>query len=85
MLEERSQKLRRLGTGGPGAVRPTDASLRQRAQNRIHAEIVQLEIFLRRSLPVVDVGLVPHFPQPGLYFGIAVALTQMVDKLKDDF
>ena len=85
VVEERAQKFRRLGIGWAGAVRAADAGLRQRAQDSIHAEVVQLEIFLRRSLPVVDVGLVPHFPQPGLYFGIAVALTQMMDKLKDDF
>src|ERR1700693_3585459 len=83
MVEERSQKFRRLGIGGAGTVRAADARFRKGPQDRIHAEVVQLEIFLRRSLPVIDVGLVPYLPQPGFDLRIAVTLAQMVDELKD--
>ena len=62
MLKKRPQKFRRLGIGRASAVRSTDTSLGKRAQYRVNAEIIKLEIFLWRTLPVIDVGLIPNFP-----------------------
>src|SRR5216684_1800332 len=81
MVEKQSQEFRRLGIARTCAVRTADTSLGKCAQDRVDSEIVKLEIFFRRPLPVIDVGLIPNFPQPGLHLGSAVALAQMPDKL----
>ena len=74
MVEEQAQEFGGLGRGGTGAVWTANTCLWQRPQSCINRKVVELEIFLWRSLPISDVRLVPYFPKPGLNLGIAIAI-----------
>src|SRR5262249_40856025 len=62
VLKKEAQELCGFWIGRAGAVRSANASFWQGAQNGVDAKIVELEELFRRSLPVVDIGLVPDFP-----------------------
>ena len=81
VFEELAQEFGGMRISWSGAVRTADASFGKRAQDGIGREIVKFEIFLRRALPVVNIWLVPNFPQPGFDFRVAVTLAQMARKL----
>src|SRR5262245_5356388 len=83
MFEEGSQNALRPVAVGPGHVRSTDASARQRALETVGRVIVQLLVFLRRPVPVADVGLVPDFPVPALDFTASVFLDRVLDPSRD--
>src|SRR5580704_14850383 len=84
VFEEVAQKFSGMRISWTGAVRTADAGFRKRAQDGVGCEIIKCEIFFRRALPVVNVWLVPNFPQPGFYFGVAVAFAQMTRELKNE-
>ena len=65
--------------------RAADARFRHRAQHGVNRIVVQLEIFLRRTMPIVDVRFVPDFPKPLLHFVVAVTFAQMLRQLKSEF
>src|SRR5258708_32288230 len=85
MIEKSAQEFRSLRRCRAGGIRATDASVGEGSQNGICRVVVQLQEFLASALPISDIGLVPHFPQPGFRFRGAVALAKMTDKLKDKF
>ncbi len=85
MIEKSAQEFSSLRRCRAGGIRATDASVGEGSQDGICRVVVQLEEFLASALPVSDIGLVPHFPQPGFRFRGAVALAKMTDKLKDKF
>ena len=60
---------------------PTEAP-GNRSQNRGSSKIVELEILLWSSFPIVDVRLIPDFQEPGLGFGFTVAVAQVSGKMK---
>src|ERR1700682_3380995 len=83
MFQKQPQEFRRLRRSGAGAIGPSHARLWKSPQDRIGRKIVEFEIFFRGPFPIFDVRLIPKFPQPGFYFGVAVPFAQMIDKLKD--
>src|SRR5271163_2169375 len=83
VLEELAQEFGRMRISRARAVWSSDASFRKRAQHCIGREIIELEVFLGRTLPVFDVRLVPDFPQPGFHFRVAVTRPQVTSKLKN--
>src|SRR5271168_1290895 len=83
VLEELAQEFGRMRISRARAVWSSDASFRKRAQHCVGGQIVKLEVFLGRALPVFDVRLVPHFPQPGFHFRVAVPRPRVTSKLKN--
>ncbi len=83
VLQEGAQELRRLLAARTGGVRAADAGHGQRPLDRIGRVVVELEVLLRRALPVADVGLVPDLPQPALDLGAPVALDRVTHPLVD--
>src|SRR5580658_9869487 len=84
VFEEMAQEFGGMRIAWTGAVWTADSRFGKRAQDGIGCKIVKLEIFFPRALPVVNVRLVPDFPQPGFYFGVAVTFAQMTRKLKNE-
>src|SRR5580765_5729627 len=84
VLQKQTQKFSRLRRGRTGTVGTTNTRIRQRTRDCIDGNIVKLEILVRCSFPIPDVGLIPNFPEPGLNFCIAIALTQMTDKFENE-
>src|SRR5580658_9047267 len=85
MIEKGAQKICGVWICRPGGVGSADAGLGKRAQRSFYGDVVEFEIFFARTFPVSNVGFIPYFPQPGLYFGVAVALAQMVNELENQF
>src|SRR5438067_4565108 len=83
MVQKLSQEFRRFRTRCARTIRSTDAGIRKSSQNRINTEVIQFEVFLGSSLPIADVRLVPHFPEPRLDFALAIPLAQMANELID--
>src|SRR5579863_4499730 len=85
MVKKFAQKFRSLWIRSSGAVRAPDAGFRKRPQNGVNSKIVKLEVFFGRPFPIVDVGFVPHFPQPGFHFSVAIALPKVANESKHQF
>src|SRR5882762_7764289 len=85
IIEKNAQEFSCLRRSRAGGIRAAHASFGKRSQNGIGRVIVEFEEFLGSALPVSDIGFIPHFPQPGLYFRVAVPLAKMPNKLKNDF
>src|SRR5258707_9349250 len=85
VIEKNAQEFGSLRIPRSSGIRAAHASFGKRSQYGIDRVIVQLEEFLASALPVSDVRFIPHFPQPGLYFRVAVPLAKMPNKLKNDF
>ncbi len=83
MVQKRSQKVCRVRIAWSGRLRPSDLRLGKRAQDSLGGNVIKLEIFFSRAFPVSNIGFVPNFPQPGLYFCIAITPVQVVDKLEN--
>ena len=83
VLEEASQELRSLDSRRAGSSRTPDARRRQRALHSVSGEVVQLPILFRRSLPISNVGFIPHFPIPRLDLASAVSLYTVQHPLPD--
>ena len=62
MVEEDLQKFGGFRRSRPGTIGTTDVGAWKCSQNRVDAEVIQLEILFRRSFPVFDVRLIPNFP-----------------------
>src|ERR1700761_6480700 len=82
VLQKIVQESNRLRRSRTGAVRTADVRLWYRTQNGVDGKIVELEVFLRRSVPIIDIRFVPDFPKSRLHFIVAVALTQMLCEAK---
>lgn len=85
VFKKGAKKFRGFWVSRTGGVGPANTSFGQSAQNGVDAEVVKLEEFFRRALPVVDVRLVPNFPEPRFDFGIAVTRAEVMNELKDEF
>ncbi len=85
MLQKCPQKVRRVFSRGSRRVRPADSRIRYRSQNSFCREVVQFEKFFARPLPIVDVRLVPDFPQPIIHLALAVSSLQMFREFIREF
>ena len=74
VIEKFLQKAARPRRSRPGNRRPANNRPRQRLPHPCHRIVVQLEVLLRRALPVADVRLVPHLEIPRRNLSPAVSL-----------
>src|SRR5437762_1887049 len=58
MFQKGPQKFGRFRISGPGTVRSANASFRKRPHYRLRSEVIQLEVFVARPLPVANTRLI---------------------------
>src|SRR5438105_14404671 len=81
MIEKRAEEICRAIISGARAIRPADTCAGHGAAYRVGRKVIELEVFLRRSMPIENVRLVPNFPVPGFYCRVAVPFAQVLRKL----
>src|SRR5712692_444212 len=83
MFEKHSEEFSGFGTCGPRGIGPANTSFGKGPQDGINGKVIKLEVFFRRSFPILNVGFIPEFPQPGFHLGISVTLAEMMNELED--
>src|SRR2546421_8509073 len=84
VFEEIAEEFLGARASGPGDVRPPDARRRQRPLQALGGVVIELEVFLRRALPISDIRFVPDLPPPALHFRAAVLLDRVSHPLIDE-
>src|SRR5438034_9381598 len=77
MIEKRPQEICRTIISWAGAVGPTDGCFRDSAAHRFSRKIIQLEVFLRCSMPVENIRFVPNLPSPRFHGSVAIPFPQV--------
>ena len=85
MIEKRPQEICRTIISWAGAVGPTDGCFRDSAAHRFSRKIIQLEVFLRCSMPVENIRFVPNLPSPRFHGSVAIPFPQVLCELKHKF